>query len=71
MTGKMGERFVQALAAKDFEGITSLLHPNVSNADGEVIVDQQAYYETADGAITWVRVLCSGWRRLQDTGTPA
>ena len=128
MTGTMGERFARALAAKDFEGITALLHPNVdfrgmtpsifwqaagagevvgrilplwfeesdridrllsietdqvgdaqrvgyrfavSNADGEFIVDQQAYYKTADGAITWMRVLCSGWRRPQDSDTPA
>ena len=126
MTGTMGERFARALAAKDFEGITTLLHPNVdfrgmtpsifweaasagevvgkilplwfeesdridrllsietdqvgdaqrvgyrfavSNADGEFIVDQQAYYKTTDGAITWMRVLCSGWRRPQETGT--
>ena len=128
MTGTMGERFARALAAKDFEEITSLLHPHVdfrgmtpgtfwqatsvgevvgrilpswfeesdrvdrllsietdqvgdaqrvgyrfavSNADGGFIVDQQAYYKTADEVITWMRVLCSGWRRPQDTGTPA
>jgi hypothetical protein len=128
MTGTLGERFARALAAKDYEGMTSLLHPQVdfrgmtpntfwqatgsreviekilpswfeesdridrllsvendqvgdrqrvgyrfavSNADGDFIVDQQAYYESAGGAITWMRVLCSGWRPRHDTGTPA
>jgi hypothetical protein len=38
------------------------------NADDEFIVDQQAYYETADGAITWKRVLCSGWLSFPGRG---
>ena len=32
------------------------------NGDGHFLVEQQAYYEVHDGAITWMRVLCSGWR---------
>ena len=34
----------------------------VRNDDGEFLMEQQAYYEVHDGAITWMRVLCSGWR---------
>lgn len=34
----------------------------VRNADGEFLVEQQAYYSVEDGAITWMRVLCSGYR---------
>ena len=33
------------------------------NEDGPFIVEQQAYYSAADdGRITWMRVLCSGFR---------
>ena len=32
------------------------------NADGPFIVEQQAYYSEQDGRITWMRVLCSGFR---------
>lgn len=38
----------------------------VHNADGNYIVDEQAYYEVANGAITWMRILCSGWRKVDD-----
>ena len=36
----------------------------VSNADGEHLVEQQAYYDTDGERITWMRVLCSGYRPL-------
>ena len=32
----------------------------VSNPDGRFIVEQQAYYETSDGLISWMRAMCSG-----------
>lgn len=32
------------------------------NADGPFVVEQQAYYTENDGRITWMRVLCSGFR---------
>jgi hypothetical protein len=32
------------------------------NEDGPFIVEQQAYYEARGGRITWLRVLCSGFR---------
>ena len=32
------------------------------NEDGPFVVEQQAYYATSEGRITWLRVLCSGFR---------
>jgi hypothetical protein len=34
----------------------------VRNADGVHVVEQQAYYNTAGGRISWLRVLCSGYQ---------
>lgn len=36
----------------------------VRNAAGEHLVEQQAYYNTEGGRISWMRVLCSGYQRL-------
>jgi hypothetical protein len=38
----------------------------VSNPDGRFIVEQQAYYETSDGLISWMRAMCSGLRPMAD-----
>jgi hypothetical protein len=35
----------------------------VSTPDGPHVVEQQAYYRAVDGQISWLRVLCSGFRR--------
>ena len=121
MAASLGEMFARALAAKDFDRIAALLHPEVdfrgmtpgrfweagtavqaideilrswfedsdhidellqvdtsrvadrervgyrlavTNPDGNFLVEQQAYYETTDGSITWMRVLCSGYRPI-------
>jgi hypothetical protein len=32
------------------------------NADGPFVVEQQAYFQENQGRITWMRVLCSGFR---------
>ena len=32
------------------------------NGDGSFVVEQQAYYTEKDGRISWMRVLCSGFR---------
>jgi hypothetical protein len=32
------------------------------NGDGPFVVEQQAYYATDNGRITWLRILCSGFR---------
>jgi SnoaL-like domain len=32
----------------------------IDGPDGPEIVEQQAYYEVADGRISWIRILCAG-----------
>lgn len=34
----------------------------VRNEDGPQVVEQQAYLAATDGRITWMRVVCSGFR---------
>jgi hypothetical protein len=34
---------------------------HVRNADGPHTVEQQAYFDCANGRITWLRVLCAGY----------
>jgi hypothetical protein len=34
------------------------------NGDGPFTVEQQAYFDVADGRITWLRIMCSGFRPL-------
>ena len=120
-TSTLGRRFVEALAARDRDGLTAVLHPHVdfrgmtpnrfweaadpaavldivlgnwfepsdrvdevvlvesdafadreqlrfrlkgNNADGPFVVEQQAYLSERDGRIGWMRVVCSGFRRL-------
>jgi hypothetical protein len=40
----------------------------ISNADGRFVVEQQAFFDVADNKITWLRMLCSGFRPL--AGSP-
>lgn len=37
----------------------------VSNAAGAFIVEQQAYFGVEHDAITWLRVMCSGYRPVE------
>jgi hypothetical protein len=39
----------------------------VRNAEGEFLVEQQAYYRVTGGRIDWMRVLCSGYRPVPTT----
>jgi hypothetical protein len=34
----------------------------VTNADGDHVVEQQAYYEADGDRITWLRILCAGYQ---------
>lgn len=34
----------------------------VTNADGDYLVEQQAYFDVADGQISWLRIVCSGYQ---------
>lgn len=33
----------------------------VVGPDGESTIEQQAYYETSDGRISWLRIMCTGF----------
>jgi hypothetical protein len=38
----------------------------VHNPDGDFVVEQQAYLGERDGQIGWMRVLCSGFRPIEE-----
>jgi hypothetical protein len=42
----------------------------VRNADGEHLVEQQAYLSERDGQIGWLRIMCSGYRRIDESSHP-
>jgi hypothetical protein len=120
----LGAQFASALAAKDFDGLRELLHPeidfrgmtpgrfweasdpdtvvdeilqqwfepsdeidsldaletdeiadrqrvgyrfSVHNPDGRYTVEQQAYLSERDGRIGWMRVMCTGFRPLEES----
>ena len=37
----------------------------VMNADGAHLVEQQAYLSERDGQIGWLRIMCSGYRKVE------
>lgn len=39
----------------------------VRNPDGQFVVEQQAYHTERDGRISWMRVVCSGYRPYSST----
>jgi hypothetical protein len=43
----------------------------VQNPGGTFTVEQQAFLDLAGGKITWLRVLCSGFVPVAETGVPA
>ena len=47
-------------AFADLQRVAYRFH--VRNPDGSFVVEQQVYYTERDGQITWMRVLCSGFR---------
>jgi hypothetical protein len=74
----LGAEFAEALAAKDYERIAGLLHPEIdfrgitprrvwegSDPEGVFPVEQQAYLAPREGRIGWMRSLCSGSRPPQ------
>ncbi len=42
----------------------------VANSGGTYTVEQQAFCDLTDGKITWLRVLCSGFIPVTETGAP-
>jgi hypothetical protein len=64
-------RGLESLSASRLPGrehVSYLLR--VRNADGDHLVEQQAYYNTDGARITWMRVLCSGYRPLAERRQP-
>ena len=43
----------------------------VTNPSGTFEVEQQAYYDVADDQISWLRVICSGYRRVREPASSA
>ena len=41
----------------------------ITNPSGTFEVEQQAYYDVADDKISWLRVICSGFRRVREPAT--
>jgi hypothetical protein len=39
----------------------------VRNADGQHLVEQQAYLSERDGQIGWLRIMCAGYRPTDNT----
>ena len=37
----------------------------IANADGDFVVEQQAYFSADDEKIDYIRILCSGFRPAQ------
>lgn len=42
----------------------------VVNADGAFLVEQQAYYGVDGDRISWLRIMCSGFRAIDDRPEP-
>jgi hypothetical protein len=42
---------------------------SVTNPDGRFLVEQQAYLSTRDDRIDWMRVVCSGFRPAEGSGS--
>lgn len=53
---------VQTGAVADRDRVAYRLR--VVNADGTFLVEQQAYFGVEDGRISWLRILCSGFRAV-------
>jgi hypothetical protein len=43
----------------------------VTNPSGTFEVEQQAYYDVTDDKISWLRVICSGYRRVREPASSA
>jgi hypothetical protein len=53
---------VQLGSVADRSRVSYLLR--VSNPDGVYLVEQQAYFGVENGRISWLRILCSGYRAI-------
>jgi hypothetical protein len=62
------ERQITEVLAVDTDRVGSLdrvgYRLKVERPDGQFVVEQQAYYETSDDTISWIRIMCSGYLPL-------
>jgi hypothetical protein len=54
---------VETDAFSDTERVSYRLE--LENANGQFLCEQQAYYRTTGGRISWLRIACSGFRPLK------
>lgn len=54
---------IESDAVADRQRVAYRIHGR--NQDGPFVIEQQAYYTERSGRITWMRVLCSGFRPRQ------
>jgi hypothetical protein len=59
---------VQLGSVADRSRVSYLLR--VSNPDGIYLVEQQAYFGVENGRISWLRILCSGYRSIGEARRP-
>jgi hypothetical protein len=57
---------VETAEVGDRERVTYRLA--VTNPDGDFVVEQQAYYSVDESRISWIRMLCSGYRPMAASG---
>jgi hypothetical protein len=57
---------VETDAFADTERVSYRLE--LENAAGQFLCEQQAYYRTTDGRISWLRIVCSGFRPVTVAG---
>lgn len=43
----------------------------LTNASGRYAVEQHAFFDMQRGQITWLRIMCSGYRRVREVSVPA
>jgi hypothetical protein len=76
----LGHWFDAEVQAMDLQSVTTgrvsdrehvAYRLGVRNADGDFLVEQQAYYSTDGERITWLRILCSGYRPARDAAPAA
>jgi SnoaL-like domain len=53
---------VESDTVADRERVIYRFH--VTNADGSFLVEQSAYFEVVDDRISWLRVMCAGYRPM-------
>ena len=59
------ERKITEVLSVEADAVGSLEHVayrfRVSRPDGEFVLEQQAYFQTVGGMISWLRIMCSGF----------